>query len=90
MPENKSKSVDPSISLIDSNTKIENPLELDKEHGIVDKADFIESIKEKLFSKEQKKVDNEAAIDFQIINFTRLEGEIRVSRTELYAVEDFD
>jgi len=26
----------------------------------VDKADFIESIKEKLFSKEQKKVDNKA------------------------------
>ena len=64
LPENKSKSVDPSISLIDSNTKIENSLEIDKEHGIVDfdKADFIESIKEKLFSKEQKKVDNEAAI----------------------------
>jgi hypothetical protein len=34
----------------------------------VDKADFIESIKEKLFSKEQKKVDNKAAIDFQIIS----------------------
>ncbi len=29
-------------------------------------------------------------IDFQIINFTRLEGEIRVSRTELYVVEDFE
>jgi len=29
-------------------------------------------------------------IDFQIINLTRLEGEIRVSRTKLYVVEDFD
>ena len=47
LPENKSESV--------GNTKIENFLELDKEHGIIDKVDFIESIKEKLFSKEQKK-----------------------------------
>ncbi|MBU4101830.1 MAG: hypothetical protein KKH20_10740, partial [Proteobacteria bacterium] len=30
------------------------------------------------------------SIDFQINNFTRLEGEIRVSRTELYVVENFD
>ena len=29
-------------------------------------------------------------IDFQIINFTRIEGEIQVSRTELYVVENFD
>ena len=29
-------------------------------------------------------------MDFQIINFTRLEGEIRVRRTDLYVVEDFD
>jgi hypothetical protein len=29
-------------------------------------------------------------IDFQIINFTRLEGKIRVSRTELDVVENFN
>ncbi len=29
-------------------------------------------------------------IDVQIINDTRLEGEIRVSRTVSYVVEDFD
>ncbi len=30
------------------------------------------------------------SIDIQIINDTRLEGEIRVSRTVSYVVEDFD